>query len=164
MLKLFYFVIIGSSISLSFASNINCRRFSGNLKICPPSLDWVAIDGNKSNSETGRVWFHKKRKDSNINTMLVTQDKSNNFSLWSNYISYAKELFTKRNFKIVAENTVNKNLTILKLATPDMKLQFFQGYQKVGNNTWTMSCMGPHQKIILNDCPTFMKNLQTISE
>jgi hypothetical protein len=128
------------------------------IKLCSPDKDWLYM-GDKSGKENGHVWLHKKKEGEKINTFMLTVDKENDFASFDNYIGFVKSEFLRLNFEIAQEKKIDDNFSIIKLTTPDKKIEFFQAYRVLGGKTWTMSCMGPNQAIINRDCPEFIKSL-----
>lgn len=157
-------MLIFSFLQTAFADDIkaNCKIGEGKFYICSPSIDWVFLeDFSKSEERRGMVWFHKKRKGSQINSFVVAQDRSTNIKDFEAYTHYAKFLMEERRFKVKKTETPRENLTIFTLTSADEKNTFYQAYARENGITWTMSCMGPDESIMQKDCTEFFKSAKT---
>ena len=143
-----------------------CQKAQGSFSVCAPNTDWIFVDDQTPNpvaTRQGMVWLHKKRQekpqDKQINSFVVTQDRTNDFKDFDAYVHYAQDQIQAREFIIKKVTRATPTLTVFTLTTPDQKTTFFQAYTKRGDITWTLSCLGPDQEVVDTDCPRFIQSV-----
>jgi hypothetical protein len=157
------FVLLNVDARSAVKKNSHCKKSGQELQLCSPSDSWrfmgdLGLKPTAEGGASGLLWVHKNRQGNKLNSIMASKDTQTPVMAWENYLRYARHLFEDREFRVLEQTELAKNMTVFKLTDKENKSEFYQAYYVKGDSRWSISCIGPDKEIVAADCNKFFKS------